>query len=221
MAEIETIEVHESIFYFRHTNDTPVYSLFALRHATIPVMYPACVVQRSAQAVMHLFNKLYCAKCNCMSVALVFCRNGHQVVYKPNQHGLLAVDSVIANTPEPVTTQEQLQALHTSDLAISIHTMVFDYIQTRNGHFNIGVSLLPCGTISIPTSITDASISQWLRDWTLCVEHSATCAICVLRDSEGAQVQVAKVGTTATPKVLERNLRPEDVPHASPEVASA
>ena len=187
----DTIEVHESRFYYRR-DDSNAYTLFALQHDTVTLLYPAMALERYSAHVLQLFNKLYCAICNCSSVSFVFCDAGRQITYKPNQNGLLAIASITAEQ-DPATTKEQIKNLHTSDLAISTHTIVYDYIQTCNGYFNVGISRLPCGCICIPCTLTDESIAAWLEHWKRCVDKSATCAILVLRDREGTAVRVENV----------------------------
>lgn len=196
MTGMECIQVHETRFYYRRNSLDPVeYSLFALTHGTVSVPYPAAAIERTvAPHILRLFNALYSAVCNCESVALVMCTDGGQIVYKPSQHGRLAVTSIIVDAPVPTPTQEEIDVLHTSDLATSINTLLFDYICTANGHFNVGVSLLPCAGISIPLTLTDDSIARWLQYWTHCMDKSAKCAALILRNRAGTEATLCTLG---------------------------
>ena len=183
------MEVHDSHFYYAREVGSDVFSIIAIRHANTHVAFPASSIEKYSKDVIELFNKLYCASCNIASVTFVFCHDGLQVSYKPNQHGILRMHAV-ATEPQPIVTREEIDALYTSDLAISTHTLVYDYIQTVNGYFHVGLSLLPCGCICIPLRMTDASISAWLYHWKNCLLQSTKCAVVAFRDRTGLSVQV-------------------------------
>ena len=130
--------------------------------------YPSDNIEKQALTVagmrkFALFNELYVPQCNSLSLELELAsaegENPH--VFSPTSLGKLRlVDTAV--TTEPTC---EWASIATSDLAFSIMTMMHHLVETNNGFFHVGISLLPAGSIFMPVWLSDDTLEQWLSEW--------------------------------------------------------
>jgi hypothetical protein len=126
--------------------------------------YPVANIQRASPYVpgaFTLFNKLYLPQCN--SFCLQF-QLGDEV-FSPSPLGVLFPIPFAECDMGPSVGACEWEHIETSDLHISGMAMVHSMMETRNGFYHVGISLLPACPVSVPIWLSDEGVHRWLLHW--------------------------------------------------------
>ena len=149
------------------------YKLYAIKKSRDPCVfnYPLHNIVKSgptAQGLkkVNIFNNLYVPQCNSISIQFEISNDKGEIIQtvSPNSLGKLVPVSTMMNfqCKEPVC---DWKFISTSDLAFSISSMVHSFVETSNGFYHVGISLLPACSVFMPVWLSQDTFSQWLEDW--------------------------------------------------------
>ena len=129
--------------------------------------YSADCIQKVAPTpsglkAISLFNKLYLPQCN--SLCLQF--QIDDALYSPSPQGLLCPiwpgnrDIDLATC----TLCEWNMPLD-AEFHISVLSMVHSLVETNNGFYHVGISLVPACAVFVPVWMSDNNMKRWLHKW--------------------------------------------------------
>ena len=113
---------------------------------------------------LKLFTKMYLPQCNALSLQFQI----DNALFSPTPHQAMLSPVRLANSElGPSCSKTAWKELQRSDdLYFSVLALVHSMVQTRNGFFHTGISLLPACTVSAPMWLSDGDLRYWLRAWT-------------------------------------------------------
>ena len=162
------------------------YKLHSIKRSEQVLNYPVENIEKvspSAQGLkqLSLFNKLYIPHCNSIAIQFAFTDpDASESVFSlvfwlplfwlcclPSQNRVWQGEKlwrVYEPSPMPIVALEW-NNIKSSDLSHSVFSILHNLIETNNGFFHVGISLLPACGFFIPFWLSTASMLKCLLDW--------------------------------------------------------
>jgi hypothetical protein len=176
VGEVEPLPYRITRYCYRQVSGYGAYKfrLVSIKRARKPSTfhYPASTILKAGPTSVglrkfRLFNSLYIPQCNALCIQIEFSRLDGAIFFvgTPTRYGRLAPLSDMEQILEFSEQVCECEHLKSSNLGFSLSLMVHNVVETNNGFYHIGVSLLPACSIFMQYWLSDDTFASWLSEW--------------------------------------------------------